>query len=640
MEKLKSLAQYSALLINMHDCSVPISKKDREVFFRRLETQGLPFLTKLMPSLGKALDASFNTGVLDIPFGFQTSKKNGLPLLFNSTWAVLYNKDLTLRYDTDELSRVAAVKFIRQISFLSYKLCTTMTSEQIDDASASFVQTEVDMHKLHIKEDDTLKRARKLVCWLLAKADPREISPRHGTGASACRTEPSKRYMHMRDFPRLTNQFSFTDYFVSGKNHMSEGSLYNEPEEADEIDYLTDLKDDIMSPFGPESARVLFVPKDSRGPRLISCEPREYMYIQQGLMTLLMDTVTSGKARLMLPFKDQTVNQKLARSGSKDGSYATIDLKEASDRVHSDLVRLLFPPNWWEALNSARTQYTTLPCGTTVPLKKFAPMGSATCFPVESIVFWAITLAASPDSYHIEGRKTKFPTMSVFGDDIIVPSALADNTINALESYGLLVNREKSFTNGPFRESCGGDFYLGHDVAPVRIKTLPDLSLDKVKFVSINKLNARDSKEMFIHIDILNRIFMKHTQLTSRAEHLLFCQEYFPSVPIREEVKYWRTTYEGTTTKVVNFEGHGKFFPSEAVLLGIVQYTPRWMRRAYISKFGNFCYRIPSSSPEMTEVSLTCWGQVLHWLLTQPMATLSRRPRKGRFIIKWSYATL
>jgi hypothetical protein len=62
----------------------------------------------------------------------------------------------------------------------------------------------------------------------------------------------------------------------------------------------------------------------------------------------------------------------------------------------------------------------------------------------------------------------------VFGDDIIVPSECAEFVIDDLESFGLLVNRTKSFWRGAFRESCGVDAYNGVDVTPVRWKTTLD----------------------------------------------------------------------------------------------------------------------------------------------------------------------
>ena len=44
-----------------------------------------------------------------------------------------------------------------------------------------------------------------------------------------------------------------------------------------------------------------------------------------------------------------------------------------------------------------------------------------------------------------------------------------------LEAFGLLVNKKKSFSKGNFRESCGGDYFMGTDVTPVYMRHhIPD----------------------------------------------------------------------------------------------------------------------------------------------------------------------
>jgi hypothetical protein len=96
-------------------------------------------------------------------------------------------------------------------------------------------------------------------------------------------------------------------------------------------------------------------------------------------------------------------------------------------------------------------------------------MGNATTFPVQSLVFWAICVASlQRQGFHQPGA------VFVFGDDIIIPSECTEEVINDLESFGLLVNRTKSFWRGAFRESCGVDAFNGVDVTPVRWKTTVD----------------------------------------------------------------------------------------------------------------------------------------------------------------------
>jgi hypothetical protein len=109
-----------------------------------------------------------------------------------------------------------------------------------------------------------------------------------------------------------------------------------------------------------------------------------------------------------------------------------------------------------------------MPGGEILRTKKFAPMGSALCFPVECIIFAAIV------EYAIDraGDPPKRSLYCVYGDDIVVETEYAEGVISALEEFGFTVNRDKSFytiTHLNFRESCGGEFLFGDDVAPVRI---------------------------------------------------------------------------------------------------------------------------------------------------------------------------
>jgi hypothetical protein len=96
-------------------------------------------------------------------------------------------------------------------------------------------------------------------------------------------------------------------------------------------------------------------------------------------------------------------------------------------------------------------------------------MGNATTFPVQSLVFWAICCASLQyHGFHQPGA------VFVFGDDIIIPTQAAEFIVDDLESFGLVVNRTKSFWRGAFRESCGVDAFNGVNVTPVRWKTTID----------------------------------------------------------------------------------------------------------------------------------------------------------------------
>jgi hypothetical protein len=60
-----------------------------------------------------------------------------------------------------------------------------------------------------------------------------------------------------------------------------------------------------------------------------------------------------------------------------------------------------------------------------------------------------------------------------------------------LDLLGFEVNSDKSFVEGVFRESCGRDFFKGHDVRGVYIKRL---DTPESRYVAINALNVWSAK--------------------------------------------------------------------------------------------------------------------------------------------------
>jgi hypothetical protein len=201
-------------------------------------------------------------------------------------------------------------------------------------------------------------------------------------------------------------------------------------------------------------------------------------FAQQGLMRALYDSIEHGPLGVSIKLRDQNHSRDLARVGSIDGSYATIDLSEASDRVSLELVELVFAgtPDLLQALLSSRSTSANVPIagGYHLRLAKFASMGSAVCFPVESICFLAIAVSAI--LHHRELPPTWRNIMnvlrqsSVFGDDMIVPTETANTVIDWLETFGLKVNRAKTFLKGNFRESCGADCFKGVEVQPFYVR--------------------------------------------------------------------------------------------------------------------------------------------------------------------------
>jgi hypothetical protein len=256
-----------------------------------------------------------------------------------------------------------------------------------------------------------------------------------------------------------------------------------------------------------QAARLEFVPKNYKTMRSICMEPIVYQYTQQGVLKTLVDFLDSdGAFGNTIDLHDQTKNQMAAQFGSYTGLLDTIDLSSASDCVLLDLVKKVFPPQLLRHLLATRSPLVTISGdlnGTGKDLvrsvRKYAPMGSALCFPVQcmiySIVVSAVGLITSynrdvndsgiceylskltdheldtllrstfTNSYKRDAQN-RYINHSIYGDDICLDHRLTSQTIAALESLGFIVNRDKTFVNcESFRESCGKFYLRGHDIS-------------------------------------------------------------------------------------------------------------------------------------------------------------------------------
>jgi hypothetical protein len=612
---LKRLLTVWSLLATQTRLSQFVSPLDIEVFERRAEAEGMTFLTVTLPSLFKVLDRSLAEERLQPVTGFHLKEGCAYPLFLERAWSTIFERSGELGTNSDDIVG-AAVACIRQLSAVFYKLKLPYTKEQEESTLSAFKGAECDLQDLDLSNPATrrvLERARKVVHRLLSGVNPFDIRPKHGGGSSSCGVKPWERYCTFRWIERLNAAFPYDEYFYFSPSHL-----------VDNLDEL--LEAETVEPM----ARVVFVPKDSRGPRLISCEPRELMYLQQGLWALLRDVVERHPAiRGMIGFSDQSRNQRMAHAGSKNPElYATLDLKEASDRLSMDVVEGLFPENWVRALRATRSLGTELPDKTIVLFNKFAPMGSACCFPVQTICFWAIALAASDmdrDGFNRLFRnridRHKDPSISVFGDDIIVPTAQAERTITALELCGLKVNRDKSYWTGSFRESCGGDFYRGVDVVPMRWKHLP---LD-------------DNHSRHRVADAFNSIISRYgIEETSEPCRAAFEQWYGP-VPVSRD--FW-TRLPDADKPLWLQRPEGKLFSGLALRGRYTDVPPFYKRRTH-RDYQSLVYRIPVESAVTVKVNTDRWGQILRKELQEldpwsvGMAALAKRTR-----IKYGWSRL
>lgn len=191
---------------------------------------------------------------------------------------------------------------------------------------------------------------------------------------------------------------------------------------------------------------TIFVPKSLGSYRTISMEPASLMWHQKGVRNALMSLLRQRRHYILRRFQPehQQPNRDLAWEGSIDGSFSTIDLSSASDTVSWFLVKewfgntSLYPWLLW-----TRSTHTKLPNGQEIKLRKFAPMGSDLCFPLETIIFAAITECAIIEC----GGDPMTSRYRVYGDDIIVEKEYATAVCARLEQNGFILNKGKTFSD-------------------------------------------------------------------------------------------------------------------------------------------------------------------------------------------------
>jgi hypothetical protein len=225
---------------------------------------------------------------------------------------------------------------------------------------------------------------------------------------------------------------------------------------------------ELSSPEIVEGNVLFTVPKSTEIDRVAAKEPDLNMWMQKGIGAFLRKRLRS---RAHVDLDDQSINRNLAREGSRDGRLATIDLSSASDSVTTGLVQRLLPLEWFLLLDACRCKRTLID-GSVHENEMFSSMGNAFTFELESLVFWAISLAVK-ELLHEDG------VVSVYGDDIVVPSVIVPTLIEVFSFCGFVVNTTKSFWEGYFRESCGGHYYRGYDVTPFYVKE-PIRTLDRL----------------------------------------------------------------------------------------------------------------------------------------------------------------
>lgn len=452
--------------------------RDLKTVTTRFENEGDEFLTITLPRLAKGLERALADGVASRSLwpGFRT--RGELPSLLGGFFEIIFERDTGRLRDVacDEgvelLEVVEAVWSIRQLSLMFGKIEKPCTPAREQKAFDDYIACE---QELKLFEDalsgDDLSSFRHISNMLFADVLTdvdqsiyyHRLIPKHGPGATADRLTGNRKFDQVEWTERLESVFPYGEYAIPNWRYY----------------YLLD-RVQLLEPEAERPVRVISVPKTQEKPRIIAIEPTCMQYMQQAISRRLVRGLESSPTlKGMIGFRDQLPNQELALEGSLWGKLATLDLSEASDRVSWLLVKDGLLSRWKsstlvDAISACRSLRADVPGHGVVPLTKFASMGSALTFPLEAMVFLTCVFHGICSALNKPMSRSLIrewrDSVRIYGDDIIVPVEFATHVKESLELFGFKVNANKSFWTGWFRESCGAEFYLGHDVSIVRVR--------------------------------------------------------------------------------------------------------------------------------------------------------------------------
>lgn len=499
-------------------------KRDQTRLLHDLEIKGVELLTLYLPALANRFDKWLDQGFVTrdgVPYGALVSEKCYVPKFLRDLHLQIFDNEGKLR----DSPSVEAIVAIRQLLRGCKKMQLPCKQWRITDAIKDYVRIEqearkptlswesdeLDIHSHNLGFHDGILdhdgvdlfpgtlvpdsnrincdvRFRNEVLDILHKVCDRISAqfgdmhiedvhgselPKHGPGAVANLESEVSKYT----FPHWSAKLSaIFPYDLYARTDFGQGS--DRDRESD-------------GPLNYEMpSRLICVPKTQKGPRLIAAEPVEHQWIQQLILHQLENRLPRTSLASCVRIRTQEPNRTLASIGSLDGGYATVDLSSASDRLSCWAVERAFRRNWTllERLHASRTRWVSnrirTYLGSEMIIKKFAPMGSACTFPVQSVIYGCVAIAATiyTDSNTSSHRRSLVTTrtmdkaarrVQVYGDDIIVPKPALDVLVELLTFLGLRVNRDKTFGGNNFRESCGMDAFRGHDVTPVHLLTCP-----------------------------------------------------------------------------------------------------------------------------------------------------------------------
>lgn len=457
------------VLIDLERQCCTSTTRDYKTIVSRVENEGLSFLTITLATFGKDFRKSLDLGYVGPSHFAGFSRNGGLPRFMGGFLDHIFDRDSGRLLDEPD---IACIHAINQLTLMWQKIKLPCSENRNRKALLDYVQCETDLKvsdSLGSSIDPLGLTRASAILWadVLSSVDKDvfegNLFPAHGPGSTADHLDGNQKWYHRTWTRRLGEVFSIEDLVIP--NHR-----YHEILDSFEI----------SEPGAETAVTVILVPKTLKTPRVIAKEPTVMMFMQQALAASLTEHIEKNYfSRRVIGWQSSLPNQKAAQKGSLTGELATLDLSEASDRVSNQHVRALLAnhPHLLMAVDACRSRKAVSlreNASFKLRLSKFASMGSALTFPIESMVFATICFMGIAKTLNRPLThalvQEYMDQVRVYGDDIVIPVEFVSAVTTLLQDFGLKVNEDKSFWTGRFRESCGGEYYAGEDVTIVRLR--------------------------------------------------------------------------------------------------------------------------------------------------------------------------
>lgn len=578
-------------------------KRDYTRLCSALEKRGLPFFTIDLVDFGKHFDKCLSESRLTRFVGPHTrpyKKDSVIPRLFKGLLKRVFQ-------DTGELVSsvdILCVRSLRQLYFAAKKLRMECENERTCRTVREFYYTDSTLKEATLSWD-----ADCFDSWLASGLRYESASTTRWSssqlslpGIEPLREVPNSLYCSLHFVGDVIS--SLLGVFIPNQWNGKHGpgavsdlkgkSKYDFPIWPKKLDQVFPLSEFAYANFGVWAdevisgeiegrfrenepySKLIAVPKTQKAPRLIASEPTAHQWCQQLVKSYLTERLERTPLKRIVHFRDQSFNQALARQASMSQSHWTIDLSAASDRVSCWVVERFFRrnPSLLEAFHACRTRLIYNNIDRKSPrisrLRKFSCMGSALTFPVQSIIFSGVVLACllykRGMPYTIASLDSLSREVLVFGDDLIVPEDVGYLVLGLLRCLGFEVNHNKTFGKGNFRESCGGEYYKGHDVTPTYLLSYP----------------VRQRPESVVScIETRNNFFRSGYSLTAeylKSTVVRASKVLIPSLPYGSGRLCWETDYEvsysGLKTKL-DKDTHSRVYRAHALISRVAKYPDR-----------------------------------------------------------------